>query len=407
MSEKLIEEKKFSEFGLPLEVKYCKKCTESNQRFIGSVPHADERSSKKDTIVFDEEGVCSACRYHEYKKTINWDEREKEFRDLLDRHRRKDGQYDILVPGSGGKDSRYTSHILKYKYGMNPLTVTWAPHMYTDIGWKNFQSWIHSGFDNILFTPNGKIHRILSRLAFENLLHPFQPFVLGQYNLAPKIAIQTGIKLILYGDYYREKGVGSDVDFADKKIDKRLYSKKEKQDIFLGGVALGKLSEYGISLNDLNAYLPLDKDLLDNSGIEMHCLPYYLNYDPQRSFYYAVEHTGFEVNPDGRTEGTYTKYQSLDDKVDGFHYYTWFIKTGRGRATEDTSLEIRNGHLTREEGVALVRKFDGEFPEKYFKEFLNYINITEECFWKIIDSFRPPHLWEKQDGKWALEHQVS
>ena len=135
-------------------------------------------------------------------------------------------------------------------------------------------------------------------------------------------------------------------------------------------------------------------------------LPYYLNYDPQRSFYYAKEHMNFEVNPDGRTEGTYTKYQSLDDKADGFHYYTWFIKTGRGRTTEDAALEVRNRHLTREDAVALVQKFDGEFPKKYFKEFLSYIDISEERFVEIIDSFRSPHLWKKQNEKWQLLHQV-
>lgn len=406
MCREKVEEAKFSKFGLPLEVKYCKKCVESNQRFIGSVPHADTKSSKKDTIVFDEEGVCSACRYFEKKKVIDWNEREQKLKELLERYRRKDGYYDILVPGSGGKDSRYTSHILKYKYGMNPLTVTWAPHMYTDIGWKNFQSWIHSGFDNILFMPNGKVHRKLTRLAFENLLHPFQPFVIGQYNLAPKIAIEKGIKLIVYGDYYPEKGVGEDIDFVNNEMDERLYATRDRKDIFFGGVPIKELPEYDIEMKDLNPYLPVDYNLAKKASLNVQYLPYYLNYDPQRSFYYAVEHTGFEVNPDGRTEGTYTKYQSLDDKVDGFHYYTWFIKTGRGRTTEDAALEIRNGHITHEEAAALVKRFDGEFPKKYFKDFLRYIDISEERFWEIINSFRPLHLWEEINGQWRLKHQV-
>lgn len=396
-----------SESGLPIKVEYCRKCVESNQRFIGSIPHADTSKSKKDTIVFDEEGVCSACRYFEVKRTIDWEERERELCDLLDRYRRKDGHYDVLVPGSGGKDSRFTSHTLKYKYGMNPLTVTWAPHMYTDIGWRNFQSWIHDGIDNMLFTPNGKVHRILTRLAFENLLHPFQPFVIGQYNLAPRMALQNGIKLVIYGDYYPEKGIGGDVKFDGKKFDKRLYSREEKQDIYLGGVHIDELPRHGVEPGDLNPYLPVNLGLLEEAGIEMNFLPYFINYDPQRAYYFATEHTGFESNPDGRTEGTYTKYQSLDDKVDGFHYFTWFIKTGRGRATEDAALEIRNGHITREEGVALVKRFDGEFPQKYYKDFLNYIDISDERFWEIIDSFRPPHLWEKSGGEWLLKQQVS
>ena len=130
--------------------------------------------------MFDDNQVCSACLYYEYKKTIDWKEREKELVDLLNQYKKKDGSYDVLIPGSGGKDSIFVSHYLKFKMKMNPLTVTWAPHMYTDIGWKNFQSWLKLGFDNILFTPNYKVHSKLSKLAFKNLVNPFQPFIVGQ-----------------------------------------------------------------------------------------------------------------------------------------------------------------------------------------------------------------------------------
>ena len=134
--------------------------------------------------------------------------KEKEFRDILDQYRSKDGSYDVLVPGSGGKDSIFTSFLLKKKYNMNPLTCTWSPGEYTDIGWKNYRSWINSGFDNILFTPNKKIHGLLSRIAFENLLHPFQPFILGQNSFPLKVAIQNKIKLVIYGDGVEERATG-------------------------------------------------------------------------------------------------------------------------------------------------------------------------------------------------------
>ncbi len=394
-------------YGLPTEVVYCRKCVESNQRMISSIQHGDTTSSKKDTITFDQEGVCSACRYYERKKTLNWNERERELRDLLDRFRRHDGRYDVVVPGSGGKDSCFASHLLKHKYGMHPLTVTWAPHMYTDIGWKNFQSWIHSGADNILFTPNGQVHRALTRLAFENLLHPFQPFVFGQYYLPSKVAVKEGIKLIFYADSGAERGIGSNVKVEGQVMDSRLYSRDKEQDLFFGGVHVNELPKYGINREDLNPYLPLNAEIVAEAGIEVHFLPYYINYDPQKIFYYAVEHTGFEPNPDGRSEGTYTKYSSLDDKVDGFHYFTWFIKTGRGRATEDAAIEIRNGHITREEGVALVRRFDGEFPMKYFKDFLWYVSMTEDRFWEIINRGRSPHIWDFRGSQWVLRTQVS
>ena len=160
---------------------FCKKCVESNQRYIGSIAHLDQKSSNKkeefkQRTDFSKEGICSGCLFYEKKKNINWEEREKELVEILNRYRKSDGSYDVLVPGSGGKDSVFVSHILKNKYKMNPLSCTWAPHMYTDIGWRNFQSWINSGLDNILFTPNGVTHRKLTRLSFRNLLHAFQPF---------------------------------------------------------------------------------------------------------------------------------------------------------------------------------------------------------------------------------------
>ena len=107
-----------------------------------------------------------------------------------------------------------------------------------------------------------------------------------------------------------------------------------------------------------------------------------------------------------RSEGTYTKGNSLDDKIDGFFYYTMYIKFGIGRASTDAAQEIRNKHLTREEGVALVKKFDGEFPNRYFKEVMEHIGMKEERFLELCDQFRSPHLWEKVNGQWKLRHLI-
>ena len=195
-------------FGLPQEVKFCKKCVISNQRPNSTVEFRQKISDEKSTINFDLNGVCSACNFAQDKKIkINWDLREQKLAQLLDKFRSKDGSYDVVVPGSGGKDSAFTSHVLKYKYGMNPLTVTWAPHLYTEIGWRNFTNWIHiGGLDNILFTPNGKLHRYLTKEAFLNLLHPFQPFIVGQRIIGPTIASKYGIKLVMYGENQAEYG---------------------------------------------------------------------------------------------------------------------------------------------------------------------------------------------------------
>ena len=96
----------------------------------------------------------------------------------------------------------------------------------------------------------------------------------------------------------------------------------------------------------------------------------------------------------------------MDDKLDGLHYYTWFIKTGRGRATEDAAIEVRNKIITRDEAISLVKKYDGEFPKKYFKDCLNHMGITEEEFFETIEKFRPPHVWKKENEKWKLKNAV-
>ena len=159
------------------------------------------------------------------------------------------------------------------------------------------------------------------------------------------------------------------------------------------------------TLNDFHCYLPLDDNRFKDLKLNYQYLGYYLKWDPQECFYYASKHTGFKPNTE-RTEGSYSKYSSIDDKIDNFHYYTLLIKFGIGRATNDAAQEIRNNKITREEGIALVKKFDHEFPKKYFKDFLEYIDITESEFFKLIDKFRSPHLWVKDKDMWLLKKRI-
>ncbi|MGC6434370.1 MAG: N-acetyl sugar amidotransferase [Crocinitomicaceae bacterium] len=394
-------------YGLPEEVKFCKKCVMSNQRPTSTVEFKHNKDSKKNTMNFDEDGICDACRTAEQKESINWVEREKELIQLLDKHRSKDGSYDCLVPGSGGKDSAYQAHILKYKYGMNPLTITWPPILYTEYGYRNWKNWIDSGFDNVSFNRNGKAMKLLTKLSIENLYHPFQTFILGQKNLAPKIAAQYGIDLIFYGENEAEYG-NPIADNNSSLRDKSYYSYNEIDDMYLGGVTVRELIEnYELNMSDLEAFLPIKEKEIEKTNIQVHYLGYYLKWTPQEVYYYAVENTGFKARP-FRTQGTYSKYNSIDDKIDDLHYYTTYIKFGIGRATYDASQEIRNKHITRDEGVALVNRFDGEFPDRYFHEIMEYLDIDPDYFkGELADKFRSPHLWVKDNGEWKLRHNVS
>ena len=228
------------------------------------------------------------------------------------------------------------------------------------------------------------------------------------------MALKFNIPLVFYGESPGEYGSKVSIDkkkFSKKKGETPGYElnpidkKVKPNEIFLGGKSVASYLEDGVTLGDLDAYLPIDYRLIEKKNIEFHFLGYYVKWIPQEAYYYAVKNIDFEANP-VRTEGTYSKYNSLDDKTDGFFYFTQYIKFGYGRTTQDAAQEIRNHHITREEGVALVRRFDGEFPQRYFKEFLAYIDVSEKQFWKTIDSFRDSHLWEKVKGEWRLKFKV-
>ena len=394
--------------GLPGEVRFCARCVISNQRPSSSVEHRNRPDSTRRFIEFDAEGVCSACRVAELKdREIDWQERARELEALCDKYRSRNGSHDCIVPGSGGKDSVFAGDLLRQKYGMHPLTVTWAPHMYTDVGWRNFQRWVHvGGFNNYLFTPDGQVHRKLTQFAYRELLHPFQPFVIGQKNFAPKLAARFAIPLVFYGEH--EADYGSPIAESYSHLqDTKYYAQARGDDapLYFGGVALEELPEHGIETGQMDLYLPAAIEDLVKVGVEVHYLGYYVKWVPQECYYHSVESTGFEANTE-RTEGTYSKYSSIDDKVDPFHYWTIFVKFGIGRATYDAAQEIRNHHIEREEGVRLVHKYDGELPRKYLPDFLEYLDMEEAEFFKIADGYRSPHLWRKTADGWQLRHRV-
>ena len=411
-------------FGLPKDIKFCKKCVISNQRPNSTIEFKNTEKEKKKTINFDENGICDSCNYNSKKNIINWKDRELELSELCDKYRKNNGEYDCIIPGSGGKDSIFASHLLKNKYKMNPLTVTWSPTIYTNWGWRNFTKWINTTADNILMTPCGKTHRLLTRLSLEKLLHPFQPFILGQKTLAAKMAKKFNIQLIIYGENEAEYG-NPQAQNNESKVRTDLYeSHMNIKDFILGGVKVEELIEnYGVNLSELQSYLPLEKENPNKiSNLDFRYLGYYLKWHPQSCYYYAVDNCDFEAAPE-RTVGTYSKYNSLDDKVDDLHYYTTYIKFGIGRATYDAAQEIRSKDIEREEGVSLIKKFDGEYPERFLKEIFDYLSLNKRDYKKaykmfeqpkfdkkyfddLCDNFRSPHIWFNEKGKWFLRKTI-
>ena len=394
-------------YGLPRKVIFCRKSLISNQRPNSSIEFKSKKNSQKKTIFFDKNSISDSWKYSRLKKKINYKSREKELLRLLDKHRGRYGKYDCIVPGSGGKDSCYAAHILKYKYGMSPLLVCWKPILRTDYGKNNFENWIKSGKFNCIESKwDEYTMKKLTKLSIINLFHPFQTFILGQKNFAPKIAHKLKIPLIFYGENEAEHGNPLADNFSSKRK-KDFFTYDNLKSIYLAGINYKDLIKYhGLKHENLKYFLPIRYEELVETKLEVHYLGYYLKWVPQEAYYYAVENCNFRPRP-FRTTGTYSKYNSIDDKIDDFHYYTTYIKFGIGRATYDVSQELRNDHLTIEEGKNLIKKYDGEFPKIYYDEILDYLDIKKEYFNKLTDKFRSPHLWKKIKNKYYLRHNVN
>jgi hypothetical protein len=244
----------------------------------------------------------------------------------------------------------------------------------------------------------------------------------GQKSLAPKMALLFDIPLVFYGENEAEYG-NPIADTETSQRDMSYFTATDQSEVLLGGVSIGELkSNFGVDQNDLQPYLPADPNRISEKKIEIHYLGHYLKWHPQSCYYYAVENGGFQASPE-RTPGTYSKYNSIDDRIDDFHYLTTGIKFGIGRASYDAAQEIRSGDITREEGIALVKKFDHEFPERFAEEIFRYLSLESkdfpiasgrfeqpsmdrEYFNLLVDNFRSPHIWVYDLGQWKLRHPI-
>ena len=240
------------------------------------------------------------------------------------------------------------------------------------------------------------------RASTLNLMHPFQSFILGQKIFPLKVAAKYGIPLIFYGDNTAERG--NPISENSTSIRKKYYHSIDNLNkIYLGGINYKDLiNKHKIDPKLLEPFVPIHIDKLDEINLEVRHLSYYLKWIPQETYYYAVKNCGFKPRP-FRTDGTYTKYAGIDDKVECVNFYTIYVKFGIGRAMLDSAYEIRHGHTTKEEGKALIRKFDGEYPIKYENDFYEYISMKKEEFIELCDKFRPDHIWEKKSNRWVLK----
>jgi len=270
------------------------------------------------------------------------------------------------------------------------------PHIQTEIGRKNLENFKKSGFDHLAISPD---HRVYSRLAKKGFIEQGRPRLSSNVGFSTavfKIAKGFNIPFIMYGEEGESEYGGAMTQAHRPKIDREYLVRY----YYSGHDPSEYLDEF--TREELKWWTLLSSEELAKADLFPTHWSHYENWDPYEHFLLAKEKCGLQTRKTPSI-GTYTNYAQLDDVLQDLHAYMMFIKFGFGRTTSDAGIEIRAGRLTREEGVELVKKYDGRFPEQYLSHFLEYFEMTEDEFWAVVDSFANTEVLEKVDGRWRLK----
>lgn len=375
-------------------MEYCKRCVYPE--------------NAKPTILFDEEGVCSGCRYNESRRKIDWVEREKLLREMLNefkaRSRILNGHYDCIIPVGGGKDSHYQVYLMKVVYGLNPLLVTFNHAYNTRLGLQNLNNIVSAfGCDLIRFNTSPEAARKISRYMLKKVGDVTWHYHAGIRTFPFQIAVKYKIPLVVWGEHGFAELTGL-VTLEDMVE----FTKWTRQEHDMRGYEPHDLinDESGITMNDIAPYVyPSDEEIeeLDVRGIY---LSNFFDWDALKQAKFLVENYNFALHP-GPREKTFILHGKTDDHCNDVHDYLKYLKFGYGRATDDVSTEIRHGRMTREEGIELVNQYDSVVP-RTLKTYCDFLQITEQQLYDWIEPMRDQDIWAKgADGQWCVKDSIA
>jgi N-acetyl sugar amidotransferase len=356
----------------------------------------------KPTIIFDDEGVCSGCRYHEsrQKLEVNWDERLGMLEKILEeaRHMAKarGNSHDCIVPVSGGKDSHFQVWLLKKKYGMNPLLVTFN-HIYNSpAGLRNLSNLVErSGCDLIRYTAGVDAVRRISRHMLETVGDLTWHYHAGIRTLPFQIAVKYNIPLIVWGEHgFAElTGIVSLEDFVEftrwtrKEHDMRGY---EPHDLVgKGGIVVGDIAPY---------VYPSDEEI-ERTEVRGIYLSNFVDWNAKAHAELMIKEWDFAPVAYER-ERTFNLYAKIEDHANDVHDFLKYLKFGYGRATDDASMEIRHGRMTREEGIEMVKRYDAREPST-LGHYCDFLGISVQRFYDLVAPMRERALWSPGDSRGA------
>tara|TARA_B110000003_G_scaffold276284_1_gene321928 strand:+ start:2795 stop:3916 length:1122 start_codon:yes stop_codon:yes gene_type:complete len=357
-------------------------------------------------IHFNNKGICNACLNAEKKKEIDWQKRENEFLNLVDKIKKFSEQnnlsYDCIVPWSGGKDSTSIALKLKNIYNLNPLLITFSPLILNECGMHNREALINKGFNSIFFRPDQKISKSLAKRFFIERGNPKVAWDAGVNSIPVSFALKLKIPFIFYAEHGESEYGGLVLSEESTKM-RDFVEVIEHQ---IGDYPENWVNE-NITLKDLNPYIYPDEKILKKNKIQSYYFSYFFKWSMFENYKFVKENLkDFKENFNGRTEGTFTDFDSLDDKIDDLYYYMQYIKFGFGRATRDSSRYIQNGHMKREEAIEMVKKYDGEFPKTHIDKVLEYLDLSELTLYDIIDKHRNKEIWNKKNNDWELNFKL-
>ena len=374
-----------------MSVKFCKNCFTPNTR---------------PRIVFNNHGICNACLNSKEKKKTNWKQREKEFYKIIS-NIKKDSKknkrtYDCIVPWSGGKDSSSIALKLKYNFGLNPLLVTFSPLIINEIGAHNREELLKKGFDSIFFRPNQGIARILAKRFFIERGNPKVAWDAGVNSVPVQVAIAYKVPYIFYAEHGESEYGGLVLSEKSKK----LRDSKEVIEHQIGDYPENWVSDK-VTKADLSPYIYPAEIILKKNKILAYYFSYFFRWSMFDNYNYVKKILpNFKENSEGRTEGTFTNFDSLDDKIDDLYYYMQYIKFGFGRSTRDVSRFIQNGHLNKLDGLKFIKKYDGEYPQRNLQVVLDYLSLKEHDFHEVVDKHRNLEIWKPKSNNWDLINKL-
>lgn len=359
----------------------------------------------KPDLFFNEEGVCSACVAANQKGNgIDWKQREKDFYTIINKYKKKSDEigYDCLIPVSGGKDSTYQAYFMKEVCGLNPLCVCFETTNLTELGQKNIDNISKMGIDVIYFKKNHNAYRSMVVEGFKRVGDEMWPNHLGIFTIPINIAVKFNIPLVIWGENPQQE-YGGPVESIENNVLNRKWL--EEFGGLLGNRIQDMIGVDGLTEKDLTPYFYPSDEEINKVGVVGIFLGHYFFWDAKKQLEVVKKH-GFSVKEDGPVEGTYTNYENLDEKMHGLHDYLKYVKYGFGRATDHASIDVRNNRLTRDEGLELVKKYDGKYPHFGVEEFVKYSDLSKREIDDILDSFTNPILFaQDDDGKFIKDHE--